>query len=221
MVKKKNKKKIIKKNDLESQQNRQLIVFFMIMLISLGGLIAGYLYVQQQNKFNYAGVDFQKGKEGGIVFYHGRFPINYQGQTLKIFNLYLRVDPRKNEIPIETNFTLSKEIIMTFEPGLEKCEKAIVGQSTMAQFVSSFPWVIKSTGAVSDLAYAIDNKIAFADCSNATLDKTIILAKKSEISSIEKAEENCYVLNVADCKYLEVTERFIVGIIAQINEKQI
>ena len=79
---------------LEKQQNKQLIVFFTIMLLCLGGLIGGYLYVQQQNKFSYAGVDFVKGKEGDITFYHGRFPINYQGQTLKVFNLYLRLNPK-------------------------------------------------------------------------------------------------------------------------------
>lgn len=221
MAKKKSKRKIVRKTDIETQQNKQLIVFFMIMLISLGGLIAGYLYVQQQNKFRYAGVDFQKGKEGDIVFYHGRFPINYKGQTLKIFNLYLRKDPRKNDVPINTNVSLSKKIVITFEPGLEKCNLAIIGQTTMAQFVSSFPWINESTGAVTDLEYAIENKIPFADCSNASSDKTIILAKKSEKSSIDKSGENCYILNVADCNYLGVSERFVIGMIAQINEKKI
>lgn len=206
---------------LEKEQNKQLIVIFTIFLLILGSLIAGYLYVQQLNNFSYGGVDFQRGKEGDVVFYHGRFPINYQGQTLKVFNLYLRIDPRKNDIPIATNFSLSSEVIVTFEPGLEKCELAIVGQSTLAQFVSSFPWVKKVTGAVSNKTYAEEFNIDFADCSNETIDKTIILAKMSETPSIEKEGENCYILNVGNCEYLKTSERYIVGVIAEINEENI
>jgi hypothetical protein len=223
MVDKKNKYRKNKEEmtPIEKQQNKQLIIFFMIMLIILGGTIMIYIHLQQESRFNYAGVEFQKGKEGDFTFYHGRFPINYLGQTLKIFNLYLRIDPRKNNIPINTNLSLSKEIIITFEPGLEKCYNAIVGQSTLAQFVTSFPWVEKVSGAVSNKTYAEENKIEFADCSSATKNRTIIFSRISLESSIEKEEENCYVMNVADCKYLEITERYILGLIAQINEKKI
>ncbi len=221
-LKKKNeKKKVEGVSQVEKEQNKQLIVFFTLMLICLGGLIGGYLYVKQLNNFNYAGIDFQKGKEGEITYYHGRFPINYQGQTEKIFNLYLRKDPRSNNIPINTNFSLSKDVIIAFEPGLEKCDKAIVGQSVMTQFVSSFPWVEKVSGAVSNVTYAEEFKINFANCSNATEDKTIILARMSESPSIEREGENCYILNVGDCKYLETSERYIIGVIAQINEVKI
>lgn len=224
MAKKKTKKgvkKKVKMSVLEKQQNKQLIVFFTIILLCLGGLIGGYLYVKRQNAFSYAEVDFVKGKEGDVTFYHGRFPINYRGQTLKVFNLYLRMSPKENKVPIETNFSLSREVIVSFEPGLEKCPLAIIGHSTLSQFVSVFPWVENVTGAVNDKTYAEENGIGFADCSKATTGKTVILARSADKSSIEKEGENCFVLNVANCEYLAVSERYIMGVIAQINEVEL
>jgi len=203
---------------LEKQQNKQLIVFFVFILLILGGLLVSYFYVRQQSNFSYAGVNFLRGKEGEIVFYHGRFPINYQGQTLKIFNLYFRINPKRNKVPINTNFSLSEKVVISFEPDLEKCPGAIVGHSAMSQFISVFPWVKEVSGAVNNKAYAKEKGIEFADCSNATTAKTIILARGADKSGIEKKGENCFVLNVANCEYLMVSERYIVGIIAQINE---
>ncbi len=227
MVNKKTKIKSIKKNEkvrpltVEKEQNKQLIIFFTIMLLVLGSLIGGYLYVQQQNKFSYAGVEFTKVKEGQLTYYHGKFPINYKGQTLKIFNVYLRINPKKNNIPINTPLSLSEKVVISFEPGLEKCPLAIVGHSAMSQFISVFPWVKDVTGAVNNREYALENNMNFADCSNATKDKTIILARTSQVQSIEKEGDNCYVLNVGDCGYLALSERYVIGVIAQINEAKL
>jgi hypothetical protein len=208
---------------MERQQNFQLMVFFSVILVILGVLIGSYLYTHQLNNFKYGGVEFQRERLGESTLYHGRFPIIYQGKPIKVYNSFLRVDPRKNDVPIKTNFSLSGNVIISFQPTIEKCDRAIIAQSNLAQFVSVFPWVTQVSGAVTDRGYADEVNISFADCTQATNDTTVILVRLSESEGIERSGENdnCYILNVGECNYLEVSEKYILGVMAQINGEKI
>jgi hypothetical protein len=230
MAKKTSKKKVVKKESknkiskvelskTEKEQNKQLIVFFTIMLIILGSFLGGYLYVQQLNRFSYAGVDFEKGKAGEVVYYHGKMqmPAIEQGGNRLIYNLYLRNDPRKNKVPINAEvFALSQFVTIAFDPEIGQCNDMVIGHANMEQFLQAFPWVSRVSGAVTDKEYAEERELAFANCDSATPGKTIVLVQTAEKNSIEK-EDNCYVLNVKNCEYLEVSERFIMGFVGKIN----
>lgn len=213
--------KILKEDftEKEKKENKQLVIIFSFLLVFLASVVITFIYIQQQNNFSYAGLEFRKEKDGQITWYHARFPIIYKEELKNIHNIYLRNNPKKNKIPINTDFKLSREVIITFEPNLTKCDNAIVAQMTLGMFVGAFPWVKNVSGAVTDKETAEREKIVYADCSNATQDLTIIKAKISEKASIEKESENCYVLNVANCDYLKVAERYIIGVVAQINNK--
>ena len=223
------KKKVVKKvankelSKTEREQNKQLIIFFAIMLILLGGFLAGYLYVRQLSQFSYAGVDFERGKAGEVVYYHGivQMPATQQGGSRLRFNLFLRLDPRKNKVAINTDeFALSQHVTIAFDPEIGKCDKMVVAHSNMEQFFQSFPWVAVVSGASTNQSYAEERELAFANCESATPGRTIVMARVAEENSIEK-EGNCYVLNVRNCEYLKVSERFIMGFVAKINNATI
>jgi hypothetical protein len=238
MAKKTSKKKVVKKttkkkvskvkpkvelSKTEKEQNKQLIVFFTIMLVILGGFLAGYFYVQQLNKFSYAGVDFIRGKTGEVVYYHGRFqmPAERPGAQRVIYNLYLRLDPRKVRVPINTDeFALSQQVIIAFSPEIGQCKDTIIAHANMKQFFEAFPWVVSVGGATTSEEYAEERNLTFANCDSAEPYKTIIQVQASEKNSIEK-EGNCYILNVKDCEYLEVSEKFILGFVGKINSVKI
>jgi hypothetical protein len=227
MTKKKTAKKQIKKERLstsEKQQNKQLIIFFVAMLILLGGFLMSYFYALQQNKFSYAGIDFEKGKTGEVVYYHGRvqMPSIYEGKQGGIHNIYLRFDPRKNNVPINVeDFGFAGQVAVAFEPGIEKCDKAVIAHEDLIEFLGAFPWVDRAYGAVTNKEYAEKNKVVFANCSSGNEYRTIVLVQISETPSIEKEGDYCYILNIGECDYRKVSERFIMGIVAKINKEQI
>ncbi|MEM4605651.1 MAG: hypothetical protein QW103_01270 [Candidatus Pacearchaeota archaeon] len=214
---KKEKKEITKE---EYEQNKQLAWILGILILFFGAFLASYFYFQSQNYFNYAGIDFRKERIGEINFYHAKFPITYQEQVYRIHNLYLRTDPRKNKIPVNTNFSISERVIISLDEEIKKCDKAVLGQTNLAMFLWAMPWVKNVTAALTDREAAERNNMDFADCSNASNRRTIILVKKADKNSIEMESENCYRLNVANCEYLKVAEKYIMAVIEQINQKE-
>lgn len=219
---KKTKKKIhseeISSSKSEKEQNKQLAIILGVLILFFGIFLASYFYFQSQNYFNYAGLDFRKEKIGEINFYHARFPIIYQGQVYRIYNLYLRNDPRKNKIPVNANFSISKKVIISLDEEIKNCEKAVLGQTNLAMFLWAFPWVENVTAALTNEEAAKRNNMDFANCSNASNKRTIILVKASNKNSIELESENCYRLNVANCEYLKVAEKYIMAVIEEINK---
>ncbi|GEM_PF-2021472 len=218
MIKKKEKKTANKKKSNEEiNQNKQLIRILSFFLLFFGFFLGSYFYFQSQNYFKYAGLDFRKEKMGEINFYHARFPIIYRGQIYNIHNLYLRTDPRKNKVPVNANFSLSEKIIISLDEEIKNCENVVLGQVNLAMFLWAFPWVKNVTLASTNKELAESNNFDFADCSNASDLKTIIVVKKANKSLIEMEKENCYRFDVANCEYLKVAEKYIVSVIEQIN----
>ncbi|MEM4330969.1 MAG: hypothetical protein QW273_03100 [Candidatus Pacearchaeota archaeon] len=206
----------------EQRKNKEAVIVLSLLLLIFGGFLAGYFYVYYKNNFEYAGQNFTKIKEGNLEFYYTKFPIIYKQKLTKIFNVYLREDPRKNNIPINTNISFSREVIFSLDKEIDLCKDSGMAQLNLNIFISSFPWVKNVSVALTEEDYALEkNKLLIKDCSNATEDRTIILVKKSDKSSIEKKEENCYIFYVNNCEYQKVAERFIVGVIAQVNDKKI
>jgi hypothetical protein len=176
------------------------------------------IYHQIFNKFEYGGVKFEKEMIGKTTFYHGQFPIVYKGNLSALYNVYLRTDPRKNDIPINTNFTLSQKVYVSLSEEATYCNTTTLGQSEFGKFIPTFPWVKSLEPAMLDAQSANLSGRKQITCANATKDKTVIVVQKSDFPSIESGEKaNCYVLNIGNCEYLKTVERYVVGSMAQIN----
>ncbi len=214
-------KKVSKKD--KKRMERQAFLFFLAIIIFLGAIIlAPYLYHEIFGKFSYAGIQFEKTKSGSVDFYHGVFPVVLQGKFYHDFNLYLRHDPRKNDIPINATFRLSNNVSIGFEKGAIRCPDAVLGQSLMGQFFGSFPTVKEIEVGMINYTDARDNSLPQITCKNASASNKVFIIQKSETPSITLGENsNCFVLNVGNCKDLETIERYVVGSIAQINQVSI
>ncbi len=225
MVKKqrKNNSKKKKTSSLENKSLNQflwLVVFIVVLILAI--IFVPKIYHEIFNKFEYGGVKFEKMESANLVLYHGQFPIIYKGNLSAIFNTYFRTDPRDNHIPIETNLTLGKNVVVSFGEDVQYCKDIMIGQIGLTQFIRAFPFVKNvSSGATTDEVAELYNISKF-DCKNASMDRTVIIIQKSENASIVSgSKNNCFILNVGDCKYLPTVERFVMGAMAQINEKSI
>ena len=102
-------KKILKR------ENKQLIWFFSIIAVIFIAFLGGYFYVQESKTFDFAGVKFEKIREFDIDFYHGQIPLFAKGGKTNIYNIYLRNDPRKNKIPIETVIAFKPKMLLSYD----------------------------------------------------------------------------------------------------------
>lgn len=223
MVKKRKKiesKRIIQENPNKTVETQFFWLVSIIILIILAFVFVPVLYHQIFEKFEYAGVKFEKIKEGQLTFYHGQFPIIYKGNFSAIYNVYLRNDPRNNNIPINTNLTLSQKVSISLNNDVHLCEDMMLGQSELGKFISAFPFVKNVTAGVYNTSVAKEYNVSQITCKNASKDNTVLVIQLSDTPSIEMGEkDNCYLINIGQCKYLESAERYVVGAMAQINGK--
>lgn len=222
MAKKKLKKenKVVEKKTKTKEKQAFWFFFSVILILSLI-ILTPYLYSETFNKFEYGGVQFDKVKYGELNFYHGVFPVIYKGELKYRYNVYFRTDPRKNEIPVNTNFTLSKNVSIGLSKDVERCSDFILSQSEIGKFIGVFPWIQNLDSGIIEKEKAQELGLEQINCSKANKDNTVFLYKLSDTPSVDLESENCFVLNIGDCKSLETTERFIIATMAQINGKEL
>jgi hypothetical protein len=223
MVRKRKKiepKKVVKENPNKVVETQFFWLVSIIIIITLGFVFIPVLYHQIFEKFEYAGVKFEKIKEGQLTFYHGQFPIIYKGNFSAVYNVYLRNDPRENNIPINTNLSLSQKVSISLNDNVNLCEDMMLGQSELGKFVSAFPFVKNVTAGVNNVSVAKEYNVPQITCKDASKDNTVLVVQMSELPSIESGDkDNCYLINIGQCQYLESTERYVIGAMAQINGK--
>ncbi|MDO8516498.1 MAG: hypothetical protein Q7S33_00070 [Nanoarchaeota archaeon] len=200
----------------EDKENKQIIWVIGISLLVILSFLGAYFYAQSLNKFEFAGIKWEKTKLGDLELYHGRF---FVGED-QYYNFYLRNDPRQNEIPINATLnSLYTTTIVSADPAVISCYGASMGQIELSKFLNAVG-VSNIQPAVTNLSAAKELNVSYADCSNA-INKTVILIKKTETPSIGQDGKNCYVINVGNCENLKTIERFEVAIIAQGNGEKL
>ncbi len=161
------------------------------------------------NAIEYNGLTFTKEKFGEIPVFRYYYYITPQ---LK-YNLYLRNDPRQNNILLTgkaidngIEFTKEQNVYLSVNPeGLTQCEYGRVGISTLASFLADNQ--LKVVGAASNKTLAKEANVKYATCELFPDDIVINLqaANKTEILHDSK---NCYFINIANCEIVPAVEKF-------------
>ncbi|MEI7719397.1 MAG: hypothetical protein WCI72_06000 [archaeon] len=220
MVRKKTVKKVVKENPNRAVEKQFFWLVGIIIVITLSFVFVPMLYHKIFEKFEYGGVNFEKVKTGKLVFYHGQFPVIYKGELSVVYNVYLRNDPRKNNIPITTNLSLSRKVSVSLNNDVNLCKDMVLGQSEIGKFLPAFPFIKNISAGVVNGTTAKEMNLTQITCKNASADNTVIIIQNSETPSIDAGEtENCFLLNIGKCQYLPTVERYVVGVMAQINGK--
>ncbi len=206
----------------KDQNETQLVYVLVTILVVFGAFLGTYFFVQGLKTFEYAGVNFEKIDYQNLELYHGVFPVVFNGQVKSYYNFYLRTDPRKNNIPINTDFSFSKNIVVSLSPEVGECVGASLSQIELGKFLTAFG-IANIKSAVTDPEIAKELDVPYTTCNSASPEQTVIIVQKSENPSIdmESGSSFCYNINVGECENVKTIERFIVGIMAQINEVDI
>lgn len=210
----------IGKNQKE-KENRILIWFFIIVLLVFGVFLGSYFYVQEAKILEASGIEFVKEDHNDLELYHARFPVFYNARAN--YNLYLRENPEKNDVPIDIEeWGFYRDVIISTSPEAFKCGKSMVSSSNLAMFLGQAAGR-KTKGAVNDLDASNESGLEFANCSNAVNETTVIMIEKSDTPRIYQSEDNedCYIIEIGECENIKATEKFILGVIAEVNEVEI
>lgn len=209
--KKEEKSEEISKKEDNKRQDRilrnVLIVTGMIFLLIAAIVIIG----KSATKFTYEGVKFEMIKEGDLIFYATSLPVdselkvvedkNYEGQ-IRDYNLYLRNDPRKLEIPFEGDLYLKKNTVLNLEKDF-KCEgKGIIGLQNLLIL-----YRLLEINIVSDENATCDDKTRY----------TFIQILEGNETKIEQTGESCYEVYINNCEILEATEKLMIETLIKVN----
>lgn len=213
---------------IEAKKENKQIMWIIILMISVILILVLVPYLNNKffNKFNYVNLDFEKTKTGKVVFYSAKVPLT---KTLPItgafigedritgrFNMNFRNDPRKLDyIPVDiaNNTILFKGniVYITMNPEDKPCEQNVISVVSLTSFLIEFASMTVK-GAVTDKAYADENKIPYITCNN-SLGNTVIYIKEGKETSIKKTNPLCYELTYNNCEMLPVSEKFILTVL--------
>ncbi len=206
---------------MRSAEEKQLIWFFLIIAVVFGSFLIPYFYIQELNKFDFVGIEWVTEPFGDSKIYHGRF-YAFDGSDV-VFNVYMRNDPRKNDIPAEGNFNLfvKDESFITLGAEARTCNGRQVSRALvdLGSFLKAGVGVESLDVGTTDLKYSKDSGIKHVDCLTHP-EKTVIRIEKGEESWIVQDKENpyCYIIQVNSCEDIAPIEKFMVEAISDFKE---
>lgn len=201
---------------------------FYWILIGMAAIIivffSSYFFLASLNSFNYNGLTFTKEKFGDIPVFHHYYNFNVDGQLVK-YNLFLRNDPRKNNIPVTGSivdegleFRRDNFVYISVDPeDLTECEYSRVGISTLAAFLSNNYLNVK--GAAPKESLANESNVEYVTCETNPQD-VVILVKAGDETKIIYEKKNCQIIQIANCQVLEAIEKFQVHSILDAKKRR-
>lgn len=226
---KKEKKEENKEKEKRKWNYKRIAFALAILVIILVLAILGFVFKTQLlnfwnkvqgNVFQYHGLTFVKGKQGSLTLYATQLAIYRPVQNETFFyTLYLRNDPRALEKTIEANVSskLTRKVYVSFEAEPLQCNGSILAAYKLGEFLDAAAIYKKGAFANEEIAKNLSNNYEnyeIKNCSDAQGKWSVILFKQSDKNkSYIHQEGQCYILEVADCKMIETSERFILALI--------
>jgi hypothetical protein len=201
----------IPKKSVREKENKQLIWFFIIIGIVFATVLISYLGIEGAKHFEYNHIDWLVEEYPNLQIFHGKF-MALSGTDVS-YNIFLRNDPRKNNVLTEGTFDKFKYGgIISFSPEVDTCRgelsRAIVD---VGAFLRQGVGVgdIKA-GSTNETIASIDDNKLFAQC-DTVLDRTVVVVEMGEPSVVQNIENPyCYTISIEDCNDIKPIERFMV-----------
>jgi hypothetical protein len=199
-----------KKEVLESE-SRQLMWFLIIVGLVFVAFLIPYFYFESQKTFHYGGVDWDIDDSDNIItFYHSQFRA-LNGANIN-YNIYLRGDPRENDVYTEGKFNSFKYGgYLSWTEDIQKCRGQVPRAALdMKSFVRTGVGIgnIDSGSSTPELAEELG--FPYVDCFT-NLNRTVIVLRMGE-PSVLQSENNpyCYYITIKDCDDFAPIEKFII-----------
>lgn len=223
----KNKENKVLDKNIKKKQNMQIIWVILLMgILILASVASPIIYNNYFNKFEYAGLDFQKTKLGKIIFYSAKIPLVKSYTTSSVireeditgsYPINFRNDPRGlenirvNISSEDMKFIKTNVVYISLDPEMKKCEDNALALMNFAGFLGGFGGM-KIKSAISDKNASRELNITYAKCSTHPTNTVIQISSGNE-TTIYKKGENCYQLLYKDCEILQLTEKFQIAVL--------
>ena len=200
------------KKSIRKSEDRQLAwtvaIIVAVFIVSLGI----YYWVNATKSFEFGGVEWIY--EEDADYYHGRFDA-LLGQGY-VYNIYLRNDPRINDVPTEGFFNKFKYgVVISTSPAFDVCrgDASRVMRDLGAFMREGFGSGPLESGSTNE-EVANSSGRRFATCDNID-DRTVIVIDRGDNSVVQDSENpNCYVISVGDCNDASSVEKFMLKVIS-------
>ena len=210
----------VNNSKIDANKNNLKVLYWVLGIVIVLVLIffISSSYFKSLNKFNYEGLTFIKEKFGEIPIFHYVYTAKIRKITGFVttendrkVELYLRGDPRKNEVPVEGEIDIlsnSKDVFISItDDEIAKCDYSIIAVSSFSSLMAQNG--IKTKVGTSNEKISQRDKLEYITCVNKP-DNPVIWMRTSDKTKITKLGENCYVLEINDCESLPVMEKFMV-----------
>lgn len=191
-------------------EDRQLFWFFVVIGVIFATVLVSYFATESLKGFEFAGVDWMIEDYENLRIYHGRF-IALTNPNLN-YNIFLRGDPRENDVPTEGTFDKFKYGgIVSMTPEVDRCRGELSRvMLDLGAFLKQGVGVGPLSSGSTDKFVANESGRQFAQCGTVR-DRTLVIIELGD-SAIVQDEGNpyCYIIRAKDCNDVSSVERFIV-----------
>jgi len=176
-----------------------------------------YFYIENSKTFVFGGADWRLEDYDSFGYYHGRF-LSLTNKSL-VYNIYLRDDPRKNNVPTSGTFNeFGYGVLISTAPEFDLCRgDASRVMVDLGSFMNvGFGAGPLGSGSTNEEIANASSRV-FANCDNLK-DNTVIIVKIGD-NFVEQDENNlnCYTISVGDCDDASSVEKFMLKTIADIK----
>ena len=214
-------KKKTRKSKSEKRLEKELlyILGFMVLLVIL--FVGSSAVFKSFNTFEYEEMTFTKERLGEIPLFHHYYYFINKDNILIQYNLYLRNDPRENNISVvgdEIFLEKNKAVYITVEKDedLNNCPYGVLGISNLVSFLGDNDYVVE--GGNPDFHSAKENNETWVTCETHKYNPVVKITV-GEFSQIN-SNGNCYELRVTSCEdFLPTTEKFLLQILIGDRER--
>jgi hypothetical protein len=197
----------------DSKGKKEFYWVLSVMGIMIGILIVSSLIFQSFNNFEYENLAFSKERFGEIPVYRHSYFISspITGEVTTKYNLFLRKDPRKVEVPItgDIEYPSSGFVYLSVNAtGLLDCKDSSIAVAGLTAFMSNNQLLVR--GASPDKEQAEKAGAWYVSCDERPVetDNLAIIIQKGEETKIEKVSDDCFIIDISQCEILDALEKF-------------
>lgn len=199
------------KRAVRRSEDRQLAWVVAIIIVVFVVTLVSYYWFESTRTFEFGGVEWVF--EEDVDYYHGRFA-NLIGEDF-IYNIYLRNDPRENDVGTNGTFDKFKYgVVISTSPEFDLCRG---DASRVMRDLGAF--MREGFGAGPSEIGSIDEDVAnssgrrFATCVSID-DRTVIIVSRGDNFVVQDIKNpNCYSISVGDCNDASAVEKFMLKVI--------
>ncbi|MCF7910654.1 hypothetical protein K9L16_03210, partial [Candidatus Pacearchaeota archaeon] len=187
-----------------------LKMFFMFLGLFAIFAFSIYISFNLAKNFNYNGLDFERVKEGEIIFYNTQIPLYSPntGEKVADFNIYLRNDPRElDKIPFNGEIDFRKNMVLNMTDELNCDGKGVLAVANILNLYNN----VLGTKIIQD-----EN----ASCDDESRYMYLDIRAGANSTEVLQTGDVCYQINVRDCEVLAGAEKFILESILEIRQRQ-